>query len=238
MNKQLSFSLVLLVLVAFLAACGGNQGATSETGEEGQVAEAATSATTFTLDPAESQLEWVGKKVTGQHNGTVKLADGQLMVEGDQVTAGEFAIDMTTINNLDLEDPETNQKLVGHLRSDDFFAVEAHPSATFAITKVETAPADSAATHMVYGNLTIKDITHEIMFPATVSMTDGKLMANADFAIDRTKWDIRFRSGQFFEDLGDKLIYDDIEFTLGLVATPEAPAAGSADTAPAAKGSY
>ena len=110
--------------------------------------------------------------------------------------------------------------MVNHLKSDDFFSVEKNPVATFTITKIApySAKKDEAATHYVTGNLTIKGITHEISFPAEITFSDDLMTAKAAFAIDRTKWNVRFRSGSFFENLGDKMIYDDIKFDLTLVA--------------------
>ncbi len=161
-----------------------------------------------------SQIAWVGKKVTGQHNGTVNIKDGALDVENGTIKGGEFSIDMTTINVLDLEG-EYKGKLEGHLRSDDFFSVEKHPTATFKITSVnESEQAD--ATHFISGDLTIKGITNKITFPANVTIDGDKVNAKATFNLDRTKWDVRYGSGSFFDGLGDKMIYDDFELSINL----------------------
>lgn len=172
----------------------------------------------YKVNAAASKLSWLGQKVTGEHHGEIKIKDGYLTVDGNKYS-GEFTIDMITIVNHDLEG-EWNAKLIGHLKSDDFFSVEKHPAAAFKVTKVVPYKAEEgeAATHRVTGDLTIKGITNEISFPAQFTFTDEGLTARAKFSIDRTKWDIRFRSGSFFENLGDKLIYDDIKFDLTLVA--------------------
>lgn len=177
-------------------------------------------AQTYTVDAANSKLAWEGAKVTGKHHGTINIQSGQLSLDGETLS-GEFAIDMNSIVNFDLEDPQWNQKLVGHLKSDDFFSVDKHPVSTFKITNVAQYEAKEGeqATHTITGDLTIKGITHQISFPAYVNFTENGVVAEANFAIDRTKWDVRFRSGSFFENLGDKLIYDDIKFELNLKGT-------------------
>ncbi len=172
----------------------------------------------YKVNAAASKLGWLGQKVSGEHHGEVKIKDGHLRVDGNRYS-GEFLIDMTTIVNYDLEG-EWNARLIGHLKSDDFFSVEKHPTAVFKITKVVPYKAEEgeSSTHRVTGDLTIKGITNEISFPAELTFTDAGLVAKAKFSIDRTQWDIRFRSGSFFENLGDKLIYDDMKFDLTLVA--------------------
>ncbi|MDW3648879.1 MAG: YceI family protein [Bacteroidia bacterium] len=211
--------ILVMGLSFFLAACGGKKEATVATGEQATKAEATAAAQDFTVDVDASTLAWTGKKVTGQHNGTIQISNGVFSVESGNITAGNFAIDMTTIANNDLaEDAETQAKLLGHLSSPDFFNVAEHPTATFEITSVAALEGEAGATHNISGNLTIKGISKEITFPATVSMNGGSFNAEADFNIDRTEWDIRYGSGKFFEDLGDKTIYDDINLKLALSA--------------------
>ncbi|MGJ3233854.1 YceI family protein [Marivirga sp.] len=166
------------------------------------------------VDTNSSQIAWVGKKVTGQHNGTVDIKEGALEMEDGQVMGGSFVIDMTTIDVLDLEG-EYKGKLMGHLRSDDFFSVEKYPTAKFVITSIDKSEATDA-THFVAGDLTIKGITNKITFPANVTIENGKANAKASFALDRTKWEVRYGSGSFFDGLGDKMIYDDFELTVNL----------------------
>lgn len=180
------------------------------------VSSAAIGSETFMLDKQNSKLQWNAKKVTGQHIGTVDIKSGTVIMNGDQVESGSFQVDMTTIMDLDLKKALMRNKLINHLKSEDFFAVEKFPVAKFEIIKI--VPLDSGnATHSVSGNLTIKGITHEIRFPAILTKVEDGYKLNAEFAIDRTKWDIRFRSGKFFQKLGDKLIYDDIHFKLDVV---------------------
>lgn len=164
-----------------------------------------------------SKLLWTGNKVSGSHNGDIVVKSGSLVNDEGKIS-GDFVIDMTTINTLDLEG-DYKGKLDGHLSAPDFFNVAEHPTATFEITKVRPVRVleGSNDTHKITGNLTIKGISNEIEFPASVKFDGDKFMANAAFDIDRTKWDIKYGSGGFFDGLGDKMIYDDIEFELSLV---------------------
>ncbi len=173
------------------------------------------SAQTFVLDANESKIEWIGRKVTGQHNGTLGLASGSISMEGETVKSGEFKIDMTSLTVLDLTDPDMNAKLTGHLKSDDFFSVDKHPKAVLTLKSVESKDKENSLYH-VSGDLSIKGITNEIVFPATIIRMQDGYHAHADFKLDRTLWDVRFRSGKFFENLGDKLIYDDFDVKLDL----------------------
>ncbi|KQR72519.1 YceI family protein [Pedobacter sp. Leaf176] len=165
----------------------------------------------YTVDAAKSTITWIGKKVTGSHNGTVALQSGTLNVDGKKVTGGTFTIDMNSI-----KDADGSAKLEGHLKADDFFGTAKFPTSTFVITKV----AGSGAAVTVSGNLTIKGITKPLSFPATVSVnTDGTVSALAGkITVDRTKYDIRYGSKSFFDSIGDKAIDDNFELAVKLVA--------------------
>ena len=179
----------------------------------------ATVAQTFNIDAEKSTMAWVGEKVTGQHNGVISIKSGSFMAE-DGKMGGQFVIDMTSIVVKDIPmDNEYNGKLTGHLKSADFFNVSESPEAKFEITKVlpYKAKEGEMANYKVTGNLTIKGITNEISFPAMIEMADGKFSAKAKTSIDRSRWDIRYGSGSFFDNLGDKLIYDDFHLEINLV---------------------
>ncbi len=175
---------------------------------------------TYTVDAEQSTVRWTGKKVTGQHNGMIDLQGGTLEVNGDQLSGGQFVIDMSTLNNEDLEG-EDKAKLEGHLKSDDFFGVENHPTAELVITQVTPQEGDQ---YTITGDLTIKGTTHPVAFPATVSLQDGQLTAEATITVDRSKYDVRYGSNSFFDNLGDKVIYDDFDIAVSLVATGDASA--------------
>ena len=166
---------------------------------------------TYTVDAAKSTITWVGKKVTGSHNGTVTLKSGTLIFDGKKLVQGGFIIDMNSI-----KDADGSAKLEGHLKADDFFGVAKFPAANFVITKV----AGSGANLTVTGDLTIKGITKPLSFPATVAVNaDGTVSALAGkITVDRTKYDIRYGSKSFFDSIGDKAIDDNFEIAVKLVA--------------------
>ncbi|MDA3954359.1 MAG: YceI family protein [Bacteroidales bacterium] len=163
----------------------------------------------FSVNTLKSELKWTGKKVTGEHWGFINLKDGSITLKNDKTLVGVFHIDMNSINNKDLEDPEWNGKLVGHLKSDDFFSVENFSVATLKITE-STPLKDNAAD--VTGELTIKGITHPIAFKTMKTETGY----SASISIDRTKYDIRYGSGKFFDSLGDNMIYDEFILDVNL----------------------
>jgi polyisoprenoid-binding protein YceI len=165
---------------------------------------------TYTIKPEASNIEWFAEKVTGKHNGTVALKSGKIGLEDGMLTSGNFVVDMTSIKVTDLEG-EYATKLEGHLKSPDFFGVESHPTASFEITDVILENEDKFNTR-IKGNLTIKDISHPIDFPAQIEVKNGNFAAYGKMVIDRAKYDVRYGSGSFFDDLGDKTIYD--EFTM------------------------
>ena len=170
---------------------------------------------TLSVNLDESKVVWLGKKVTGEHTGFINIAYGDLEFEGDKLTGGSFEIDMNSLTNTDIENEEFNQKLVGHLKSADFFSVEKFPKSTFNIQEVTQK---SPTKYLVKGEITIKGITRAIEFPVQVTLVDGKASATANITIDRSEFDVKYGSGSFFEDLGDKMIYDDFTLNVTLVA--------------------
>ncbi len=176
---------------------------------------AAKETTKQNIDTATSQMTWHGSKVTGKHHGKIKIKDGFVQWSGDTIKNGEFAIDMSSIVNEDIEDPKYRTKLETHLKSEDFFMVEKYPTSKFVITSAKPIKnTDGGANYEVTGKLTIKDKTHSVSFPAKIEKKDGITTATGSVTLDRTKWDVRYGSGKFFAGLGDKLIHD--QFTLDL----------------------
>ncbi|MCR9285817.1 MAG: YceI family protein [Bacteroidetes bacterium] len=159
-----------------------------------------------------SVINWKGYKVTGEHSGTINLQNGELKFENDVLVGGGFEIDMRSMKVTDIEG-EWAQKLEGHLKSGDFFGVDKYPVAKFVVTKAVSkgTPGD----YKVIGNLTIKETTKEIRFYA--HLNEDRKSASADITIDRTDFDVRYGSGSFFENLGDKTIYDEFELNVNLV---------------------
>jgi polyisoprenoid-binding protein YceI len=169
---------------------------------------ASVSAQTKKIDVSKSTIAWVGKKVTGQHNGTVNFKDGSLTFKGKTLTGGTFNVDMTSIGVSDLSgDGKTG--LEGHLKNEDFFGTDKFPTATIKFTKVA---AKSAGVYAVTADLTIKGVTKPVSFDLAVK---GNAATTA-FKIDRTKYDIRYGSNSFF-NLGDKAINDDFDVAVTLV---------------------
>ena len=173
-------------------------------------------ATTYTVDTKTTTATWLGKKVTGQHTGTININKGTITSDGKTITGGTLEFDMNSISNTDLTDPEWNAKLVGHLKSEDFFSVEKNPTATFVITK---AVLKSGNDYDVTGKLTIKGITNEITFPAMIKMDAKTFVTVAKITVNRTKFDIKYGSASFFESIGDKAISDDFELSVNVVAS-------------------
>lgn len=170
------------------------------------------------VDSKASTFKWHAKKVTGEHFGTINFAGGSIMVDKGVVTGGTIEVDMTSINVTDLQG-EYKGKLEGHLKSDDFFSVEKNTKSTLTIKKIEAIKGSKTAeNYMVTADLTIKGITHEITFPAIIVVKGNNVTANADFNIDRTKWDIRYGSKSFFEGIGDKAIDNDFNVKVRIVA--------------------
>jgi polyisoprenoid-binding protein YceI len=174
--------------------------------------------TKVVIDPATSKINWVGEKVTGSHSGLVSVTSGHALVKDGKLVGGEFDIGMNSITVTDIKDSKDNAKLTGHLKSDDFFSAEKFPVAKFVITKVEPIQSKEG-NYNITGTLNVKGITNEVTFPAQVTIDGDKASAKAEFKLDRTKWNVRYGSGKFFGDLGDKLIYDDFKVALDLAGT-------------------
>jgi polyisoprenoid-binding protein YceI len=168
----------------------------------------------FDISVAQSNIEWTGRKVTGSHNGTIALKGGTLITSDNRLTGGRFVVDTASIRILDVTDPSTNAQFAGHLASDDFFSTAQYPEAVFEITGVHD--------RYITGSLTIKGITHPVGFDANIGVDGDTLRASGKIVIDRTKFGIRFRSGNFFQNLGDTLIYND--FDLNVLITARASA--------------
>jgi polyisoprenoid-binding protein YceI len=163
----------------------------------------------YTVDAANSSIGWSAKKVGGGHTGTVKITEGSLVYNGKSLKKGLFIMDMSSITS-------DNARVTTHLKSPDFFSAEKNPSSKFEITNVTAAGKDRVN---ITGNLTIKGITHPLTFPATVKQGKDVVVAVATgIRVDRTKYDIKFRSKTFFGDIGDKAIDDEFELNINLTA--------------------
>jgi polyisoprenoid-binding protein YceI len=188
MNNLKSLSIVLLILFSFHK---GN-------------------AQTTKIDAAKSSINWIGKKITGEHEGSIKFKDGYLVFKDKKLTGGSFTADMTSLSNTD-QTGSSKQKLEGHLKSEDFFNTANYTTSTLTFKSIASKGNN---TYLVTADLTIKGITNSIQFDFVVA---GKNKATATLNINRTKYEIKYGSGSYFDDLGDKTIYDDFELNVVLV---------------------
>jgi len=171
----------------------------------------------YSVDIKESKIGWTGYKVTGKHTGNISLKSGTLTFEGAKLVGGNFDIDMNSITCTDMQG-EYGDKLVGHLKSDDFFGVANHPVARFSMTNVIYQ--GTQGSYKILGDLTIKGITKPIKFFAKVVQNQGAgYTSSAKIVVDRSEYDVRFGSGSFFDSLGDKTIYDEFDLEVNLVTS-------------------
>lgn len=218
LKKLSSVTVIFVTLISLFYGCSKSTSDKTNNTENKNLKTASNKGEKLNLVLSESKLEWLGKKVTGQHNGTIDIKSGDLYLDNGKLTGGNFDIDFTTIKVRDLEDPELNAKLTGHLKSNDFFSAQSFPIGKFEIKSLAPLSNGTENNYTVSGSLTIKGITKEITFPAKVMINANSVIASADFNIDRTLWDIKFRSGKFFENLGDNLISDDFNIKFNISA--------------------
>lgn len=169
--------------------------------------------TTFNIQPASSTVNWTGKKVLGLHTGSINIKNGFLLFENDLLNEGEIVIDMTSIIITDITDKSVYKEFFDHLNNDDFFAVDQFKTASLKITNSEKINEQ----YKIFGDLTIKDMTHSVEFVATIEIFTDFLHALGEIKIDRTLYNIRYGSGKFISNLGDKLIYDEFVLQFKLV---------------------
>lgn len=166
---------------------------------------------TLKADATATVITWNGKKIGGEHSGTINLKEGWLTVDKKAFTGGEFIVDMASIKDVDIKDEGMRGKLEGHLKSDDFFGVEKYPVSKLVITG-STLGVDGSL--LVKGKLTIKASTNPVEFTAKPSVAGDVTIWSALVKIDRSLYDVRYGSGKFFPNIGDKAISDD--FTLDI----------------------
>ncbi|MCB0539535.1 MAG: YceI family protein [Bacteroidetes bacterium] len=209
--KKLNLSLLSLILIVFVAftSCKSNKPVEEEVVVEEVVEEGISG--TFDINTETSKLEWLGKKVTGEHYGTINFQGGNFTLEHNQVVGGVATVDMTSIVVSDLTDAEMNAKLTGHLNSEDFFNTANFPTATLEFTQGATA-------NELIGKLTIKDITQDVVINANLADVEGQPTITGTMTVDRTLYDIKYGSGKFFDNLGDKAINDEFKLSFTVVS--------------------
>ncbi|NEM99695.1 YceI family protein [Pontibacter burrus] len=233
MSGRYGHNIALIVTGLVLAACDTTVNADkAEVGAPVKAQAIVATTEVYTIDTAKSTVTWIGAKLTGRHNGIFKIDNGQLTMHNKLLTGGKIEFNMLATRSDDKHlDEAGNEKLTTHLRSADFFDVERFPRARFVLTSI--APYDSTreakppihapdndlrvkgATHYLTGNLTIKDKTKSIRFPARITLQDSLLKARANFNIDRTDWDLIYRSDK---SLGNQTIHPDVNIDINLVA--------------------
>lgn len=200
-----------------LIACGGDKAPEGDEGANLQPPAAMDGAdVVYVLNAADSSIQWRGSKLyeTDFHVGTVAPSSASLALKDGDPAAGKLVIDMTTIQNTDIEDPEYNAKLTNHLKDSDFFNVTKHPEAEFEIVSVEKT---GEGEYLLTGNLTVKDITREIQSAATITEEGDGLRVRSVLKLDRTEHGVEYNSENYIADLArDKVIDDMIELTLDL----------------------
>ncbi|MEL6809818.1 MAG: YceI family protein [Bacteroidota bacterium] len=219
MKKQIVKIALAAMIVVGAMSCKEKENS-ADVSEAKEVAETVVSSTAFTVDAEKSVIQWKGSKPAGTHTGTLKLSSGSLGAIDRDIQSGNFVIDMNSLTNTDLEGG-MKENLEAHLKGtvegkeQDFFNVTEYPTASFELTGVE----GEGGNVTVSGNLTIKDKTQNIEFPAVVSFPgDAVFLKSKPFTIDRTQWGVNFMSKTVFDDLKDKFIDDEIELVIELHA--------------------
>ena len=203
--KKITITLFSILMVLALQAQSSNESLVGDT-------------LNFYADTQTSIVNWVGKKVTGSHEGTIGINAANFVLNNGELIGGYVIIDMTSIKNTDLGE-KGQGRLEGHLSSADFFNTKEHPKASLTITQV-TANDNEDANYTVNGNLTIKGITHPTEFPVMVVMNDNDgVNVTGSLTFDRSLYDVKYGSSTFFKDLGDKIIYDDITLSFDVNST-------------------
>jgi len=217
--KTKGFIIMSALLLLGIAGCNNPEGKNSRTTEAKDVKkEASEGLTTYKIVPEKTTIHWTGTKPTGEHHGTVNVKTGTLQLNGKEIQQAKVVMDMTSIKNKDIQKEKMRKKIIEHLKSEDFFNVSNHPEASFELTNSEKIQ-DKRFTHTFSGNLTIKDISKNITFKGKMGQTDNQITFQSDkFLIDRTNWEINYKSKSVFENLKDQFIHDDIALQLKMVA--------------------
>ena len=219
MKTQLNL-LLALALIVFASACQNKSADDSSTsGEALDIDETASAmSASFAVDTQVSTVDWTGKKIVGDdsHTGKINISEGEFLVKDGALTGGNFTIDMASLTVTDLEAGNGKEKLEGHLKTGDFFEVEKFPTAKFEIASVSAVDTISGATHLIAGNLTMKEATKSISFPARVELMESSIVATTlPFEINRTEWGVNYGS-TLFGALKDKAIADEVSVSIKL----------------------
>lgn len=213
---------MLCASLALTVSCKKDNTENAETTEAVEAKEATAEAVKYNVNTEESVIDWTGSKPTGKHTGTIKISEGEFAVKNDSVESGKFTLDMNSITVTDLEAGNGKEDLEGHLKglgkeetANHFFNVNKYPTGTFEITGITQEEGKT----MVEGNLTLKETTKNIKFPATITVTpEAVTLVSESFKIDRTLWKVNYSSKSIFDNLGDKYVDDEIEIKVNVKA--------------------
>ncbi|WP_010522125.1 YceI family protein [Aquimarina agarivorans] len=215
MKKLFINIIAVTALTASIISCKKNKEVETT---EAKAVEQVVTAEKYKANPDQTMIMWNAHKLTGGHQGTINASNGLIEIKGNELVGGNFIFDINTIACTDLPAGENNDKLIGHLKGEDFFDVAKHPNAAFQITSV--TPKDGKS--VIAGNLTIKGVKKNIEFPATVTVNGNTANITSDeFEIDRTEWDVKYNSGKFADPakLGDYLIKDNVGIKIAVTAS-------------------
>jgi hypothetical protein len=217
--KTKSALIVLSLFFISLSGCKNPEGEKTKAEEAKDVSKEQTSdMKKIDVNTESSVIHWTGTKPTGEHHGTLQIKDGHILLKDGKIYGGKVIMDMTSIKNEDIEKEDMRQKLVGHLKSKDFFDVENYKESAFEITNVEKI-GENEFSHKISGNLDIKDISKNISFKINVNMEGDKIKVKSEkFLIDRTNWDINYKSKSVFDNLKEQFIHDDVGIEFKLAA--------------------
>ncbi len=213
--KAIALAVFSILLISGAAASNTNPDNSGNT--DGKTGSSMMSDAGYMVVSSDSKLNWIGKKTGGEHHGSVIITEGNFQVSEGKMVAGDFIIDMTSISVEDLTSGVMNKKLVNHLKSEDFFNTESHPRAYFKMTEGKFVEGDDDQTdhYLVTGSLTIKDISHDISFNAYVNQ-DRSMIKTDEIVLDRTKWDVNYKSKSIFAGLADNYIHDEMYISIEL----------------------
>ncbi|MGN7721756.1 YceI family protein [Chitinophaga sp. 22620] len=213
MKNKISLSHLILIIAPLFFGCNGPvKGENNNNASASSISLHVGDEKYFLIDTKESVVAWTGSSVHGKQEGYAYISKGELLIENGQLMGGTVEIEMKKI-----EGPghSRDNNLINHLKGPDFFDVKKFPVSTIAISSVTSINVEDKE---ITGNLTIKGITHPVTFPAKMEMKDGIVKASGKLVIDRTLWDVRYKSGKFFDNLKDQAISDSIEFHIKIVA--------------------
>lgn len=214
MKNKLSIIYLILISTPLFFGCRGPVKEENKNNTSASLSLHIGNETYFIIDTKESVVTWKGAMLMGSnnHTGYVNISKGELRIKNGQLMGGTAQVDMNTIED---EKHQGDSGLIKHLKDPDFFDIKKFPTSTIVLDK---AILISGENKKVTGNLTIKGITHPVTFPAKIEIKDGIIQMNGKLVIDRTKWDIRYKSGKFYDNLANEAISDFIEFNIMIIA--------------------